>query len=113
MSFKISKGRLSFKIGEVINGGTSSVPSGKLELALWLSRQPYDATKPLKGSKLASCSFEGIPGGETIANASCQAKLKFISRGKYYIIVTLSELDQATNTSLVRDSFTFSKRLRF
>ena len=80
MSFKISKGRLSFKIGEVINGGTSSVPSGKLELALWLS---------------------------------CQAKLKFISRGKYYIIVTLSELDQATNTSLVRDSFTFSKRLRF
>ena len=113
MSFKISKGRLSFKIGEVINGGTSSVPSGKLELALWLSRQPYDATQPLKGSKLASCSFEGITGGETIANASCQAKLKFISRGKYYIIVTLSELDQATNTSLVRDSFTFSKRLRF
>jgi|GEM_PF-5070485 len=113
MSFKIAKGRLSFKIGEVANLGTSTVPSGKLELALWLSRKPYDAAQPLKGSKLAACSFEGITGGETIANASCQAKIKFIQRGKYYIIITLSEVDQATNTPLVRDSFTFSKRLRF
>lgn len=113
MSFKISKSRLSFKIGEVANVGTSTVPSGKLELALWLSRQPYDATQPLRGSKLARCTFEGIIGGETIANASCQARIRPLKRGKYYIIIALSELDQTTNRSVIRDTFTFSKRLKF
>jgi len=112
VSFKISKGRLSFKIGEVTNLSTSGARSGQLELALWLSRIPYDATQPLRGAKLASCSLEGIVGGETIANASCQAKLRFISRGKYYVIITLSEFNSGTNSALVRDSFTFSKRLK-
>jgi hypothetical protein len=112
ISFKIAKGRLSFKIGEVTNLSTSGVRSGQLEVALWLSRTPYYATEPLRGAKLASCSFEGIVGGETIGNASCQARLRFISRGKYYVIITLSEFNSATNSAVVRDSFTFSKRLK-
>jgi hypothetical protein len=113
ISLRISKGRLLFKIGEIVNLTPSQLSSGRIELALWLSRKPYDTTQPLRGSKLAACRFEGLPGGDVIANASCQAKLKFISRGKYYVIISLSELEPTTNTSVVRDTFTFSKRLRF
>lgn len=112
ISFKITRGRLLFKIGEVVNLSPSKLPSGGIELALWLSRKPYDPMQQLKGAKLASCSFAGITGGDVIASASCQGRLKFISRGKYYVILTLSELDSATNTPVVRDSFTFSKRLK-
>lgn len=113
MSFKISRGRLSFKIGEVANSGTSGLASGRLELALWLSKQSYNGSQQLKGSKLATCKLDGIVGGETVANASCQARLKFISRGKYYVIVTLSELDNSTGAFIQRDFFTFSQRLKF
>lgn len=113
LSLRIAKGRLTFGIGEVANLGTSSTPSGQLELALWLSRNPYDGTQAVSGTKLAACTFEGIIGGETIANASCRARLKLLSRGKYYVIIILSELDQATDTLLIRDTFTFSKRLKF
>jgi hypothetical protein len=112
MSVKISRGRLSLKIGEVANVGSSGVASGKLELALWLSKQPYDGSEQPKGSKLASCKLDGIVGGETVANTSCQARLRFISRGKYYVIVTLSELDQSTGAFTQRDFFIFSKRIK-
>jgi hypothetical protein len=112
ISFKITRGRLLFRVGEVVNLSPSKLPSGGIELALWLSRKPYDPTQELKGAKLASCSFAGISGGDVLASASCQGRLKFISRGKYYIIITLSEIDSATNTLVVRDSFTFSKRLK-
>jgi hypothetical protein len=113
ISLRITRGRLLFRIGEVVNLSPSKLPSERIELALWLSRKPYDPTQELKGAKLASCSFAGITGGDVMASASCQGKLKFISRGKYYVIITLSELDSATNTPVMRDSFTFSKRLKF
>lgn len=113
MSLKIVKGRVSFKIGEVANVGTSELPSGRLEVSVWLSKKPYDETRGLQGIRLAKCTLDGMIGGETVADVSCQAKLRPFSRGKYYIILALSELDTTSSTFMVRDQFTFSKRLKF
>jgi hypothetical protein len=113
LSVRISKGRLSFKVGEITNNGTPGVVSGRLELSLWLSKTPYDGTEPLRGTRLAKCNLDGVAGSETVANLSCQAKLRWISRGKYYFVITLSELDASTGTFIERDFFRFSKRVKF
>jgi len=112
LSLKISKGRLSLKVGEISNNGSPGVVSGRLELSLWLSKNPYDGSQSLQGPRLAKCRLDGIVGSDTIANVSCGAKLRLISRGKYYVIITLSELDSSTGTFIERDFFTFSKRIK-
>jgi hypothetical protein len=112
LSFKISKGRLIFNVGEIANLSRSNTASGKLEVTLWLSRKPYDSSSSTQGNRIASCTVAGILGGETAANLSCQAKLRFLSRGKYYAIITLSEFDTQSDVFVVRDTFTFSKRVR-
>jgi hypothetical protein len=112
LSLKISKGRLSLKVGEIANNSGPGVVSSQLELSLWLSKNPYDGSLPLEGLRLAKCRLDGIVGSETVANISCGAKLRWISRGKYYAIITLSELDSSTGTFVERDFFTFSKRIK-
>jgi hypothetical protein len=113
LSVRISKGRLSFKVGEITNTATPGIVSERLELSLWLSKTPYDGSEPLRGTRLAKCNLDGIAGQETVANLSCQAKLKWISRGKYYFVITLSELDPSTGTFVERDFFRLSKRVKF
>jgi hypothetical protein len=112
LSFRISKGRVLLRLGEISNTSSPGVASGKLELSLWLSKNPYDGSAPLKGSRLAKCRLDGVIGGDTVANVSCGAKLRWISRGKYYVIITLSELDSSTDEFVERDFFTFSKRIK-
>ena len=112
-SIKISRGRVLFKVGELANIGTSGVASGRIELSVWLSKQPYAGSGDPDGIRLAKCSVDGVVGGEAVANLSCSAKLRFIKRGKYYIIVTASELEAETGSYVVSDSFTFSKRFKW
>jgi hypothetical protein len=113
LSFRIAKGRLSFRVGELANLGTPGLASGRIELAVWLSKQPYPGSGEPQGSRLARCSVDGVVGGEAVANLSCSARLRLFKRGKYYIIITASELEAQTGSYVVRDSFTFSKRIKW
>lgn len=110
-SLRISKTRVIFKLGEIANSDSSPARSGQLELSVWLSRKPFDETQGIRGTRIAKCQLAGIVGGETMTNISCQGTLRPIARGRYYIIVGLSELDATTNTFVLRDQYTFSKRL--
>jgi hypothetical protein len=112
-SVKVSKGKLSFRVGELANLGTPGVASGRVELAVWLSKQPYSGPGEPEGTRLAKCSVDGVVGGEAVANLSCSAKLRLFKRGRYYVIITVSELEAQTGSHVVRDSFTFSKRLKW
>jgi hypothetical protein len=94
------------------NAGSPGSVSGRIEVAIWLSKQPYPGSGQPDGTRLAKCRVEGVAGGESVVNLSCSAKIRPIKRGKYYIIVTASELEASSGSFLVRDSYTFSKRLR-
>jgi hypothetical protein len=112
LSVRISKGRLLFKVGEITNSGTHGVASGRLELSLWLSKTPYDGIEPIRGTRIGKCNLDGVVGGETAANISCQARLRLFSRGTYFLVAILSELDASSGSFIERDFFRFSRRVK-
>lgn len=107
------KGRkLSSKVAQLANVGSSNAISGSIELGIWVTRSKYSGQSSIAGYKVYNCNYQGLQGGFAYYNLNCGGNMKrTVPSGNYYVTIVASEFNGSEY--LIEDWHTFSKKFKF